>query len=188
MDAASAFAAAAPERNAEALARPESEYCGECGGLAGLPPRGGRDASCAGAHDITTAPAREWRNHKMSPVMLEHLNDAVNMAFGRGPVQSDALRFGYCAGAVITMTDLLECIWDVTFYSDVTVAIADARSLAGCRTTDQIAAWLVSHGKAPAGDVAAVRAQGWSHGIGALSGYVYQFAHMLRSVTGQQES
>jgi len=187
MDAASLFAAAAADRAAKALERPAAGYCGQCGGLVGLPPKGGRDAACAGQHDIQAAPAPEWRNYKMSPVMLEHLAETLRIASGTDHAQSDAWRFGFCASAVITMTDLLERIWDVTFYSDMTVAIADARSLAGCRTADQVAAWLVGHGKAPAGDVAAVRAQGWSHGIGALSGYVYQFAYLLRSVTGQQE-
>lgn len=132
---------------------------------------------------MTSTPAAGYENYKLSSRELESMAHAVAVAWGETPAQSDAWRFGFTAGAVLNMASLLERIDPAAF--DMAPELADAVSLAACESTDAIAAWLVAHGKAPAGDVNQVREHGWSHGIGALCGHAYRLSYMLRVRTGQ---
>lgn len=141
------------------------------------------DAAANAARTTTTT--SPWENYKMSPAELEHFARAVDIAWDHGTSQSDAWRFGFCAGALINMAGLLQRIDPGA--SDAGGEMADGLSLAQCATTDDIAIWLVTHGKAGAGDVARLRETGWSAGIGALCGYVYRYFYVLRRATGQQD-
>lgn len=132
------------------------------------------------------APVSPWQDYKLSARELAHFAAAVNLGFDHGrPTQSDAHRFGYLAGTVIHMAMLLELIWPDATHPAIVADVADARSLAACETTDQIAAWLITHGKAPAGDVNQLRATGWSAGAMCIASYVFQLNHLLRAATGQ---
>src|SRR6266705_1804886 len=124
-----------------------------------------------------------WQGYKLSARELAHFAAAVELGFDRTPAQSDAHRFGFLAGTVVHMAMLLELIWPDATHPAIVADVADARSLAACVNTDQIAAWIVTQGRAPAGDVNQLRANGWSIGATCIAGYVFQLNHLLRAAT-----
>jgi len=144
-----------------------------------------------------TTPRNPWKGYRLTTTERAEFDFARELAAEQPAPGMEhheqsafyAYRFGWLAAAVLRMAFLLERIEGDQLRDADARLIADARSLAACKTAQQIRTWeIASHGTTLTDGAARSEAAAWAGGTGFLGSMIRQLRVCLNYVAGPRTS